>query len=183
MAKRSEQLLLKAACQLFQRLRQLEAVVLTVLTMDSTHPFIGHIEGIQRGYGAACRRDGKGHSHGGPAPHNYIRMITYLMTEAVNDIGRANRDYIQTFYEPISKNEVEMDEIADVARVVRVTRCYKDPTAEVEIRKILLAITNDELQKTLTSALVMMGAKRRHGSAPRGDLERELGKLIQPRKA
>ena len=70
--------------------------------------------------------------------------------------------------------ELDTDELADVARVVKQKKMY-----EATYTKLMLVILDDEAAVFIKKALKALGAKILTGQAPAGNLERQVSKMVE----
>jgi len=106
-----------------------------------------------------------------------------VWTEVANYLGRtyeqgAERDYIEKYYKDtiLSGNA---EKVADSIPIFRVRKNKGKEGGATEKCRFQFQVKSDtQLETILVRALRKEGATRKIGSAPRGALERELGRLV-----
>ena len=107
-----------------------------------------------------------------------------VWTEVVNYMGRtfdpgAERDYLEKYYKEIILSG-SAEKVADSIPIFRVRKNKgKEGGATEKCRfQFQVKATDTQLETIIVRALRKEGAIRKIGSAPRGALERELGRLV-----
>ena len=106
-----------------------------------------------------------------------------VWTEVTNYLGRtfeqgAEREYIEKYYQDVILSG-NAENVADSIPLFRVRKNKgKEGGATEKCRFQFQVKTDTQLETILVRALRKEGATRKIGSAPRGALERELGRLV-----
>jgi len=167
------EILLKAVLQVFQRLRDVESILLEVYLVNKDCPVAKDLTEEIGNYERAVRAAGKGHSYGQPHKHLYLRLLESLSQQ--DKVLPEIRTQLKAEYERL--NALDKDEadkqILQVVQLLRITKTFKSDT-----KRVLLSQTRNPLQMHITEALVQCGLDRKWGRAPRGALEDELEKWL-----
>lgn len=165
-------LVLKALLQLQQDQRTLASAVLYVYTVKTESDEIVKMQEQGRAYADLCK-DQPDHGQGPPHLFVFSALLTSLVERGAA-VGQKNLGALQLMQ--TRWTEWELDERADAVRICRQAKAW-----DQAIRKIYIAFGmgfRDEDKKALLASLVQIGAVAKHGRAPAGGLERELGQWL-----
>ena len=75
----------------------------------------------------------------------------------------------------LDAGETRPEDITDVAKHCRKTKLYKP-----EMKRIIYTVEDEQLGKAMAASLVLEGAQRKVGRAPKGELQRQLSSWLAP---
>ena len=98
-----------------------------------------------------------------------MEFLDHLLTR---EVGEKNREELKVI--KAHCDNIEMEELGQLARVVRLRKMYDD-----KHQKLLIVLTDPKAMKLISATMRAIGATALLGAAPRGNLERTLEKFLE----
>lgn len=164
--KKPMELMMKAVLSLMQRMRDLEAVVLTTHICKTDASPILELKGELKRYDGKCKEAGKQHSYGPPYPHLYLVLLETL--GALSTTKEEHKRMLMAEHSELKAKH--FNEIDKKVKLIRVLKTYRSET-----KRLLIATTHEnKATEAIMCSLAAGGAEQKIGRAPRGALELEL---------
>jgi len=169
--KKPMELMMKAVLSLMQRMRDLEAVVLTTHICKTDASPILELKGELKLYDGKCKEAGKQHSYGPPYPHLYLVLL-----ETLGALSTTKEEHKRTLMAEHSELKAKhFSEIDKKVKLIRVLKTYRSET-----KRLLIATTHEnKATEAIMCSLAAGGAEQKIGRAPRGALEMELQNWLE----
>jgi len=166
------QIMLKAILNLFQRVRDVEAVVITVVLLPAAFDLCEKMRAETVKYERMVKEAGKGHSYGPPDLHRYAVLVETLMADT--KVNEHDRELLKEENERLAQltGQTFVTVLGQQVHLVRLVKTFKSET-----KRLLLSISTT-VAPTIVQALVDIGGDLKTGRAPPGAMEDELERWL-----